>query len=159
MSEILIALGYGIAYAALGSAILAASFYLLDVITPGHHIGSRLKGSASSVQRPSNAVPRDDDPSYSAAVVASAWLIGQGLIIFTAIWTNASSSFGNVLLWTATFGVAGALLLAVTFVVHDLLTPGKLADEVCQPGRAVPLAWTTGASLLAISAIVCASIA
>jgi uncharacterized membrane protein YjfL (UPF0719 family) len=147
MYDLLSALGYGIAYAILGSVILAGSFYLLDLITPRHHIGSVLMGNINR------------KPSYSAAVVTSAWLIGQGLIIFTAIWTNASSSFGHVLLWTAAFGIVGALLLAATFFIHDLLTPGSLEDEVCKAGPALPLAYSTGASLLAISAIVCASIA
>lgn len=159
MNEIISALGFGIAYAVVGTAILIASYFLFDLITPGHKIGTILKGERSSVRRPSDAVPAHGDPSYSAAVVTSAWLLAQGLIIFTAIWTNADSSFGHVLLWTVSFGIVGALLLAATFVIHDLLTPGKLSDEVCQPGRAVPLAYSTGASLLAISAIVCASIA
>jgi hypothetical protein len=44
-------------------------------------------------------------------------------------------------------------------VAVDLVTPGRLGEIVCTPGPAVPLAYVTAAAALAVSAVVCASIA
>jgi hypothetical protein len=151
-------LGYGAAYAALGLAVLTLSFWLLDLITPGHHLGTKLIGDSTPVTR-QGVTYKTAPPSYSAGVVSFAWLLGQSAVIFTAIWTNGDSAFGWALLNTAAFSLGGALLLAAAFVIHDKLTPGDLADEVCQPGPAVPLSYTTAAALLGMAAIVCASIA
>jgi hypothetical protein len=46
------------------------------------------------------------------------------------------------------------MLLAV-----DVVTPGRLGEIVTTPGAAVPLAYVTAAAALAVSAVVCASIA
>lgn len=135
-------LGYALAYATLMSAILAGSFKLLDVITPGHHIGQR-----------------KHEGSHSAGLVSAAWFISQGAIMATAIWTNGDSSLGWALLNTVAFSVVGALVLAVTFFIHDKMTPGSLSEEICKIGPISPLAMSTSGSLIAMSAIVCASIA
>ena len=148
---ILHGLGYGAAYTALGLVLLALSYLMLDLRTPGklgvhlHHV----RGPAGE----------HTQPSYGAGVVGSAWLLGHGLVIFTAIWTNGASDFGWAFLATALFGTLGTVLLAVTFAVVDLLTPGRLGEVLVEPGTASPLAYVTAASLLAMSGIICASIA
>lgn len=147
MDTILAGLGYGAAYTALGLALLVLGYWVLDLLTPGQ-LGRQLAGHGESPQR-----------SSGAGLVGAAWLLGQGLVIFTAIWTNGTSSFGYAFLATGLFGLMGVALLAATFVVLDVITPGRLGDAVCVPGQVTPLAVMTAASLLSMAAIVCASIA
>ena len=137
----LASLGFAVAYAAVGLVLLAAGYYALDLLTPGR---------LSSVIF--------DDRSTSAAVVASTGIVGLGGIIFTSIWTNASSGFGSALGYTVAFGVVGVLMQAIAYVVLDLLTPGKLGDVVCAPGFH-PAALVAGAMQIAVALIVIASIA
>jgi hypothetical protein len=97
--------------------------------------------------------------SGSAGLVAAAWLIGTGAIVFTAIWTNGETSLGSALLWTVVFGLLGIVVNTLMLVAVDLVTPGRLGEIVCTPGDAVPLAYVTAAAAIAVSAVVCASIA
>jgi uncharacterized membrane protein YjfL (UPF0719 family) len=137
----LASLGYAVAYSLVGIALLGLGFFALDLLTPGHlakHIWA--------------------ERSINAAIVLSAGFLGLGAIVFTAIWTNAASDFGDALLWTVAFGVVGVLLQVLAFVVLDLITPGKLGEVVCLvPFH--PASLVTAASQLAVSAIVVASIA
>jgi hypothetical protein len=80
-------------------------------------------------------------------------------VVFTAIWSNGETSLGRALGWTVAFGVIGILVNTVMLVAVDLVTPGRLGEIVCTPGPAVPLAYVTAAAALAVSAVVCASIA
>ncbi len=132
---------YGGAYSLVGIALLALGYLAFDLLTPGH------LGRHIYEHRSANA----------AAVVSSAFL-GLGAVTFTAIWTNADSGFGQALLWTVGFGLLGIVLQLVSFVILDLLTPGSLRALVVEPGLH-PGALVAAASMLAVSAVVCASIA
>ncbi|WTE91122.1 DUF350 domain-containing protein [Streptomyces sp. NBC_01614] len=55
-------------------------------------------------------------------------------------------------------GVLGLLLMAVAFLVLDLVTPGKLGAIVVDP-EPHPAVWVSAACNLAVAAIVAASIA
>lgn len=134
-------LGYGAAYSVVGLVMLLLGYYVLDALTPGH-LGRHLV----------------HEHSMSAAVVAAAWFLGIGLILFTAIWTNGESGFGQALLNTVCFGLLGIVIQAAAFVALDLLTPDKLGHIVCQE-RVVPMAVVSAAGLLAVSGVICASIA
>ena len=105
-------------------------------------------------------VPRGASSGPTAPrVVLAAALIGQGLVIFTAIWTNAETGFGDALLWTVAFGLLGVVLTAVAFMLVDVLTPGRLGEILARPGPVQPVAIVTAAAHLAVAAIVVASIA
>ena len=80
-------------------------------------------------------------------------------MVFTAIWTNGETSLGQALLWTVVFGVLGIVVNTVMLLAVDVVTPGDLGEIVTTPGAAVPLAYVTAAAALAVSAVVCASIA
>lgn len=149
-------LGYGAAYTGVGLALLVLGHYVLDLLTPGH-LGTHLLGGRDVEAKSGSHTLREG--SYSAGLVAGAWTIGQGLIIFTAIWRNATSGFGESLLNTAAFGLLGVVSLAVAYLVIDLLTPGHLGTTVTARGPIRPLAYVLAASLLAMAAIICASIA
>ena len=140
MDDLLPALGYGIAYGLLGTLVLAAGWFVLDVLTPGR-LGEHLR------------------TSHSAGLVAATWMLAQGLIVFTAIWTNAASGFGDALVWTAAFSVLGVLLQTVAWRLVDLVTPGSLGEEVCVAGETQPLAKVTAGVIVAVALVVVASIA
>lgn len=134
-------IGYALAYGAVGIALLGLGFFALDLLTPG-----RL------------AVRIWEDRSINAATVLASGFLGLGGIIFTAIWRNAASGFGDALLWTVAFGITGVLLQALAFVLLDVVTPGKLGDLICDTGFH-PAALVTAASQVAVSLIIIASIA
>jgi uncharacterized membrane protein YjfL (UPF0719 family) len=131
---------YAVVYLAVGIALLILAAIVVDLLTPGRLVAHVVD-------------------SYSSALVLAAALVGQGLVIFTAIWTNAESGFGDALLWTVAFGLLGVVLTAVAFTVVDLLTPGRLGTMLAQPGPVRPVALVAAAAHLAVAGIVVASIA
>lgn len=132
---------YAAAYCLVGIALLIGGFVVLDVLTPGR-LGERIYAARST----------------NAALIVGAEFLGLGAIVFTTIWTNGDAGFGHAMLWTIGFGVLGILLQAVSFLLLDAITPGSLRET------AVDTRWHPGAivaacAVLAVSAIVCASIA
>ena len=131
-----------VVYLGVGVALLILAAFVVDLLTPGRLVSHVVE------QR-----------SYSAALVLAAALLGQGLVIFTAIWTNAEAGFGDALLWTVSFGLLGVVLSAAAFTLVDLLTPGRLGQILSRPGPVQPIALVTAAAHLAVAGIVVASIA
>ncbi|MGY1643138.1 DUF350 domain-containing protein [Geodermatophilus sp. SYSU D00703] len=136
----LASIGYAVAYTAVGIALLTLGFVVLDLLTPGR-LGRHIH----------------EERSVNAGLVLATGYLGQGAVVFAAIWTNATSGFGEALLWTVVFGVLGVLLQAVAFLVLDLITPGKLGAHVTEvPFH--PASIVLGAVQLAVAATVVASI-
>ena len=131
-----------VVYLAVGIGLLLLAAAVVDLLTPGRLL--------------SHVVERR---SHSAALVLAAALLGQGLVIFTAIWTNAETGFGSALGWTVAFGLLGVVLTGVAFAVVDLLTPGKLGTVLSESGPVQPVAVVTASAHLAVALIVVASIA
>ncbi|WP_418277107.1 DUF350 domain-containing protein [Isoptericola jiangsuensis] len=140
MTDLLTALAYGAAYCVVGTLVLIGSWKVLDLLTPGR-LGEHLR------------------TSHSAALVAATWMVAQGLIVFTAIWTNADSAFGTALAWTVAFSLVGVLLQALAWRLVDAVTPGTLGEEVTIPGAVAPLAAVSAGVIVAVSLVVVASIA
>ena len=136
----LASIGYAVAYTGVGLALLALGFLALDMLTPGH-LGRHIY----------------EHRSINAALVLAAGFLGQGMVIFATIWTNATSGFGTALLYTVVFGVLGVVLQAVAFLVLDLLTPGKLGAHLMD-SQFHPASLVSGAAQLAVAAIIVASI-
>ncbi|TFV54157.1 DUF350 domain-containing protein [Geodermatophilus sp. DF01-2] len=136
----LASIGYAVAYTGVGIALLTLGFLVLDLLTPGH-LGRQIH----------------EERSVNAGVVLAAGFLGQGLVIFAAIWTNATSGFGQALLYTVVFGVLGVVLQAVAFLVLDLITPGRLGSHVTEVAFH-PASLVLAAVQLAVAAIVVASI-
>lgn len=132
---------YGAAYSLVGIAMLAAGFLMLDLLTPGR-LGHRVY----------------TDRSVNASVIVAAAFLGLGAIEFTAIWTNGDSTFGAALGWTVAFGLLGVVLQAVSFLILDAITPGSLR-EIAVDTTTHPGAFVAASGMIAVSAIVCASIA
>jgi uncharacterized membrane protein YjfL (UPF0719 family) len=137
---VLASIGYAAAYTGVGILLLLVGAIALDLLTPGHlarHIY--------------------EQRSVNAAIALAAGFLGQGMIAFTTIWTNATSGFGTALGYTVVFGLVGIALQVVAFVVLDLLTPSKLGETLMQVDFH-PASLVTAAATLAVSAIVVASI-
>ena len=59
---------------------------------------------------------------------------------------------------TAVFGLLGLVMMAVAFLVVDLITPGRLGATLVEP-EPHPAVWVTASCNLAVSAVIAASIA
>ncbi|MFD7445481.1 DUF350 domain-containing protein [Streptomyces sp. NPDC059909] len=140
MTDIVNGLGRATAYGALGVVLLILGIVLVDVLTPGK-LGRQIW----------------EERNRNAAVLLSSALLGIGGIVFTSIWTTYDD-FGKGLASTAAFGVLGLVLMAVAFLIVDLVTPGKLGATLVEP-EPHPAVWVTASCNLAVAAIVSASIA
>ncbi|MEU3554337.1 DUF350 domain-containing protein [Streptomyces fragilis] len=140
MNDIIEGLGRATAYGALGVVLLILGIFLIDLLTPGK-LGRQIW----------------EQRNRNAAVLLSSALLGIGGIVFTSIWTTYED-FGKGLLSTAVFGLLGLVMMAVAFLVVDLVTPGKLGATLVEP-EPHPAVWVTASCNLAVSAIVSASIA
>jgi uncharacterized membrane protein YjfL (UPF0719 family) len=137
---VLESIGYAAAYTGVGIALLILGFYALDLLTPGH-LGRHIY----------------QERSFNAALTLAAGFLGQGAIVFASIWTNATSGFGQALLYTVVFGVLGVVLQAVAFVALDLIAPGKLGKHLTERDFH-PASLVSAAAQLAVAAIIVASI-
>ncbi|MEW1695270.1 DUF350 domain-containing protein [Streptomyces sp. NPDC093249] len=140
MSDIVNGLGRAGAYGALGVVLLILGIVLVDLLTPGK-LGRQIW----------------EDRNRNAAILLSSALLGIGGIVFTSIWTTYDH-FGKGLVSTAAFGLLGLVMMALAFLVVDLVTPGKLGATLVDP-EPHPAVWVTASCNLAVSAIVSASIA
>ncbi|MER5886448.1 DUF350 domain-containing protein [Streptomyces sp. NPDC001941] len=140
MSDIVNGLGRATAYGALGVVLLLLGFFLVDLLTPGK-LGRQIW----------------QERNRNASVLLSSALLGIGGIVFTSIWTTYDD-FGKGLASTAAFGVLGLVLMALAFLVIDLVTPGKLGATLVEQ-EPHPAVWVSASCNLAVAAIVSASIA
>ena len=106
-------IGFAAAYTGVGIALLVLGFFALDLLTPGH-LGRHIY----------------EDRSVNAGLTLAAGFLGQGVIVFASIWTNATSGFGQALLYTVVFGVLGVLLQAVAILVLEMISPGRLGAHL-----------------------------
>ncbi|MRJ77117.1 DUF350 domain-containing protein [Aeromicrobium sp. SMF47] len=139
--DLLSSVGYALAYAAMGLAVLGVGYLVLDLLTPGR-LGEHIMQNAS----------------VNAAIVTAAGILGLGGIVFTAIWTNGDSSFGAALGWTIAFGLVGVVMQAAAFRLLDLITPDDLSKIVTLPGFH-PASLVAAATQVSVSLVIVACIA
>jgi len=139
VSDLASDLGTGLAYTASGVALMLLGVLVIDVLVPGN--------VRELVWEQRNA---------NLALVLAAELVGVGAIVTSAI-LSSDDDFGRGIAATAGFGILGLVLMALAFLVVDLLTPGRLgallAEELPHPA-----AWVTAAAHLATAAIIAAAI-
>ncbi|MFI8521253.1 DUF350 domain-containing protein [Streptomyces sp. NPDC085481] len=140
MTDIVNGLGRASAYGALGVVLLILGIFLVDLLTPGK-LGRQIW----------------EDRNRNAAILLTSALLGIGGIVFTSIWTTYED-FAKGLASTAAFGLLGLVMMALAFLVVDLVTPGKLGATLVDP-EPHPAVWVTAACNIAVSAVVSASIA
>jgi uncharacterized membrane protein YjfL (UPF0719 family) len=129
-----------IVFGVAGIGLMTVGFLLIDVLTPG-----KLR-DLIWVQRNANA-----------ALLLSANQLGIALIVFTAIFTSYTD-FGKGLASTVLFGLLGIALMALAFLVLDMLTPGKLGEIICDD-QPHPAAKVSAATHFGVALIVAACIA
>ena len=129
-----------VVFGIVGVGLMAAGFVLVDLLTPG-----KLR-DLIWVRRNANA-----------GLLLAANQLGVAGIVFTAILTSYHD-FTKGLASTVLFGLIGLGIMALAFVVLDLLTPGKLGEVVCSD-EPHPVAKVSAASHFGAALIVCACIA
>lgn len=139
MNDLLSGLLSTVAFAALGLILLVIGFYVIDLLTPGK-LGQLI------------FVEHRRDP----ALLLGASVLAIATIVATSIYTAEVDTFHG-LAETAAYGFVGIFLLAVSFVILDLLTPGRLG-ELMTDDKDDPAIWVTVAVQLAVGVIVAASI-
>ena len=128
-----------LAYAVVGSTVLALGYVVLDAITPGN-----LRHLVYS------------DHNTNAAVLAGANVLALGGIVTVAMGT-ADDDLGRGLLQAGVYGLIGIVLLAAAFKVLDLLTPGDLG-QICTDPQGTPAVYVTAAFQIALGAVLAAAI-
>jgi uncharacterized membrane protein YjfL (UPF0719 family) len=139
VSDVFGEVGVAATYGLVGLVLMAVGFVLVDVLTPGN------LRDLIWVQRNRNA-----------ALLLASNLLGVGIIVATAI-AASQGNWGEGLLSTAAYGILGLVLMAVSFVVLDVFTPGKLGELLVEEERH-PAVYVNAASHIAVSAIVAVAI-
>ena len=104
--------GQVFAYSGVGLAILVAGFFVIDALTPGK-LGQQLM-----------------DGNPNASVLVAATMASLGLVLWFAIFFTGAGWDG--LDECAIFGAVGVIIQGIGFFVLDLVTPGKLGQELMQ---------------------------
>jgi uncharacterized membrane protein YjfL (UPF0719 family) len=140
IDDILQESGAALAYGAVGIALMALGYLVVEVTTPGR-LGHQIW----------------TDRNRGAALVLAAKLLGVGAIVTTAI-ASSEDALTDGLLSTVVYGLLGIVLMTVAFYALDLLTPGRLGATVVDPRELHPACWVVAAADLGTAAIVAAAI-
>ena len=139
MFSIPVEAGIAAAFGVIGLALMALGFVLIDLLTPGN------LREQIWLQRNRNVT-----------VLVTSNLLGVGIIVTSAIAASEDAVLPG-LVSTVIYGVLGLVLMGLSFLVVDLLTPGSLGALLVDP-TPHPAAWVTGAAHLAVAAIVSAAL-
>ena len=104
--------GQVFAYSGIGLVILMSGYFVIDALTPGN-LGKQLM-----------------EGNPNASVLVGATLVSLGLVLWFAIFFTGAGWDGldDCLI----FGVVGVALQGIGFLILDLVTPGKLGQELMQ---------------------------
>ncbi len=130
--------GQALAYSGIGIGILAAGFFLVDILTPGH-LGRQVM----------------EDANPNAAVLLGAFLISLGLVEYFAIYFTGGGWDG--LDDALVFGLVGLATQAIGFLILGLITPGNLGAALMRD-RFHPATGMAAAMQISIALVVCASL-
>ncbi|WP_141578069.1 DUF350 domain-containing protein [Actinomadura sp. WMMA1423] len=142
--DILHEIGATFAYGAVGIALMALGYLVVEVTTPGR-LGKQIW----------------TEGNRGAALLLAAKLFGTSVIVTTAIVTS-DSDLTDGLVDTAVFGGIGIVLMVAAFFLLDVLTPGKLGATLVDAGgtgTAIhPAGWVVAAADLGVAAIVAGAV-
>ncbi|GAB3449148.1 hypothetical protein GCM10027570_23340 [Streptomonospora sediminis] len=139
MPVLLYEAGASLAYGALGIVLMVIGYLIVDVLTPGklHEL--------VWVQRNRNA-----------SLLLASNLLGVAIVVATAIYVSTGGLIVG-LSGAAIYGLIGLLLMGLSFLLIDVLTPGKLG-EMLTGDETHPAAWVNAAAHVAIALMVAAAI-
>lgn len=135
ITDLLVTLAYG----GVGVVLMALGYLLVDVATPG-----RLHELIWV------------DRNRNAALLLTSNLAGVGIIVVSAI-ISSEDDFLRGIIGAGGYGLLGLIIMAVAFLLLDMLTPGRLGDILVDP-EPHPATWVSGVVHLATGAIVAAAI-
>ncbi|WP_243791293.1 DUF350 domain-containing protein [Saccharopolyspora gloriosae] len=139
LQELLSGLLAAVAYGVIGTLMMALGYLLVDLATPG-----RLRDLIWVRRNP------------NAALLLVSGLIGVGIILTTAIAASADDLVAG-LVGTVVYGLLGLVLMSLSFLLIDALTPGKLGDELSSE-TLHPGTWVSAAAHVVIAMIMAAAI-
>lgn len=142
--DLLNEIGATFAYGAVGIALMAIGYLVVEVTTPGR-LGKQIWTEGNK----------------GAALLLAVKLFSIGAIVFTAIITS-DNDLSDGLIDTAVFGACGIVLMVIAFLLLDLMTPGKLGATLVNvegTGTAIhPAGWVVAAADLGVAAIVAGAV-
>jgi uncharacterized membrane protein YjfL (UPF0719 family) len=141
MNEILFNALEALAYGGVGIVILVLGYLLTDLLTPGklHEL--------IWVNRNRNAV-----------LLVSANTLGSAIVVTSAILSSESEiGLGAGLLSTAVYGLIGLGVMALSFVLIDLLVPAKIAQMISND-EPHPATWVSASAHVAIAVVIAAAL-
>ena len=124
-----------LSYSAVGIALMVLGYFIVDWLTPGK-LGEQIW----------------EERNRNAALLLASNTIGVGLIVVGAIWAS-EGTLGEGVVSTLAFGVIGLAAMAVSFIVLDLLTPGKLG-EIVASDEFQPAVWVNSAMHVSIGGVI-----
>lgn len=136
MNDTLHDIGATFAYGAVGIALMALGYLVVEVTTPGR-LGRQIWTEANK----------------GAALLLGVKLLGIGAIVTTAIVTS-DNDLSQGLVDTAIYGGIGIVLMVVAFYFLALITPGKLGATLVDGAAVHPAGWVVAAADIAVAAIV-----
>ncbi|MFC9087223.1 DUF350 domain-containing protein [Nocardiopsis dassonvillei] len=141
MNEILFnALG-ALAYGGVGIVILVLGYLLTDLLTPGKlHVLIW------------------ENRNRNAVLLVSANTLGSAIVVTSAILSSESEiGLGAGLLSTAVYGLIGLGVMALSFVLIDLLVPAKIAQMISSD-EPHPATWVSASAHVAIAVVIAAAL-
>ncbi|MEV4645297.1 DUF350 domain-containing protein [Saccharopolyspora sp. NPDC049426] len=139
LNELLAGLFAAVAYGVIGVAMMALGYVLVDLATPG-----KLRDLIWVNRNP------------NAALLLVSGLLGVGVILTTAIMASADDLLLG-LVGTVAYGLLGLVLMSLSFLLIDAITPGKLGDELASPNMH-PATWVSAAAHVVLAVLMAAAI-
>ncbi len=128
-----------LAYCGVGIVMMALGFVVVDLLTPGK-------------LRDQIWVERNRD----AAILLASNVLGVSIIVVAAIFAS-EDSLGAGLLSTVIYSVIGLVAMAVSFLLLDAMTPGKLG-ELMTSHEPHPAVWVSAAMHIGIGLVIAAAL-
>ncbi|TWF92424.1 DUF350 domain-containing protein [Saccharopolyspora dendranthemae] len=139
LNELLAGLFAAVAYGVIGVAMMALGYLLVDLATPG-----KLRDLIWVNRNP------------NAALLLVSGLAGVGIILTTAIVASADDLLLG-LIGTVAYGLLGLVLMSLSFLLIDAITPGKLGDELSSPTMH-PATWVSATAHVVLAVLMAAAI-
>lgn len=137
--ELLTGLLAAVAYGAIGVGMMALGYGLVDVATPG-----KLRDLIWVNRNP------------NAALLLVSGLLGVGVILTTAIAASADDLVAG-LIGTLAYGILGLVMMSLSFLLIDAITPGRLGEELSAPNLH-PATWVSASAHVVIAVVIAAAI-
>nr|MDT0661855.1 DUF350 domain-containing protein [Micromonospora sp. DSM 115978] len=134
-TDLLVTLAYGV----VGVLLMGLGYLLVDLATPG-----RLRELIWT------------DRNRNAALLLASNLASVGIIVVAAI-VASDDDFVIGIIGCAAYGVLGLVIMAASFLVLDMATPGRLGQILVDP-QPHPAVWVSAVVHLATGAVIAAAI-